>query len=159
LKTTVSREGSALADKPILFDSGPLGGIAHPKPQPEFFEWFVDQLKRGKQFIVPEICDYKVRRNFILESKKNPSFHTSIKRLDDLKSLVRYLPLTTDVMMKAAALWAEARRRGKSTGDKKELDGDVILAAQALSVNGIVATENISHLSLFVEAKHWRDIH
>ncbi len=147
-----------MPDKPILFDSGPLGAIAHPKPQPEFFDWFVERLRSGRQFIVPEICDYEVRRNFILESQRNPSFHTSLKRLDDLKALVPYLPLTTDVMKKAAALWAETRRRGKSTGDKKELDGDVILAAQALSVNGIVATENISHLSLFVEAKYWRDI-
>jgi len=38
------------------------------------------------------------------------------------------------------------------------LDCDVILAAQALTENGIVATENVGHLSLFVEAKDWRDI-
>jgi len=38
------------------------------------------------------------------------------------------------------------------------LDSDVILAAQALTENGIVATENVAHLSLFVEAKDWRDI-
>jgi predicted nucleic acid-binding protein len=61
-------------------------------------------------------------------------------------------------MLKAAELWAEARKRGKPTADIKELDGDVILAAQALQVDAIVATENVGHLSLFVEAKHWKDI-
>jgi hypothetical protein len=44
------------------------------------------------------------------------------------------------------------------TADSKALDGDVILAAQALAVNGIVATENVDHLSRFVSTKHWRDI-
>jgi predicted nucleic acid-binding protein len=60
-------------------------------------------------------------------------------------------------MRRAAQLWADARRQGKPTADPKELDGDVILAAQALSVNGVIITENIGHLTLFVEAKTWRD--
>jgi predicted nucleic acid-binding protein len=61
-------------------------------------------------------------------------------------------------MLKAAIIWAEARRRGQPTADPKELDCDVILAAQALQIGAIVATENIGHLSLFVEARSWRDI-
>ena len=44
------------------------------------------------------------------------------------------------------------------TADPKELDCNVILAAQALEVEGIVATANIGHLSWFVTAKHWYDI-
>ncbi|KAF0210813.1 MAG: hypothetical protein FD167_5373 [bacterium] len=44
------------------------------------------------------------------------------------------------------------------TADPKELDCDVVLAAQALMVNAIVATENVAHLSRYTEAKHWRDI-
>lgn len=69
-----------------------------------------------------------------------------------------YAPLTTEVMLKAAELWAEARRRGQPTADPKELDGDVILAAQALQAGAVVATDNVGHLSLFVEAKSWREI-
>ena len=61
-------------------------------------------------------------------------------------------------MLKAAELWAQARNQGRPTADMKALDCDVILAAQALAVNGIVATENVGHLSLFVEAKDWREI-
>jgi hypothetical protein len=38
------------------------------------------------------------------------------------------------------------------------LDGDVILAAQAQQVGAMVATENVAHLGLFVEAKSWRAI-
>ncbi len=75
-----------------------------------------------------------------------------------LKNTLDYLPLTTNVMLKAAELWAQARNQGTATADAKTLDCDVILAAQALSENGIIATENIGHLSLFVGAKDWRDI-
>jgi hypothetical protein len=38
------------------------------------------------------------------------------------------------------------------------LDIDVILAAQAHEVRGIVVTENVGHLVLFVEAKDWGEI-
>ncbi len=61
-------------------------------------------------------------------------------------------------MLKAAELWAESRRQGKPTADPKELDGDAILATQALYAGGIVVTENIGHWGLFVDAMHWQDI-
>jgi predicted nucleic acid-binding protein len=140
-------------NKPILLDSSPLGRIAHPRPSPEIAVWFQKILDAGAQVIIPEIADYEVRRSLLLAGLQK-----SIGRLDALKSLLTYLPLNTDVMLKAAELWAEARRVGLPTADPKALDGDVILAAQALSIGAMIATENVDHLSRFVEAKHWRDI-
>jgi len=61
-------------------------------------------------------------------------------------------------MLKAAELWAEARLQHRPTADNKELDGDAILAAQALQVKGLVVTDNIGHLGLFVEARTWQEI-
>jgi hypothetical protein len=63
-------------------------------------------------------------------------------------------------MLKAAELWADSRKKGQPTCDPKELDCDVILAAQALSVSvkAIVATNNIGHLGRFVEARKWQSI-
>jgi predicted nucleic acid-binding protein len=68
------------------------------------------------------------------------------------------MPLTTQIMLQAAEFWAEARKRGLQTADPKGLNGDVILAAQAIGAGAIVATENVGHLSRFVEAKHWQDV-
>ena len=45
---------------------------------------------------------------------------------------------------------------GKPTADPRELDGDVILAAQALQVGGTVVTENPGHLALFVRIERWQ---
>ena len=103
--------------------------------------------------MIPEISDYEVRRELIRAQRQ-----VGIGRLDQLKQTLPYLPITTAVMLHAAQLWAEARQRGRPTADPKELDCDVILAAQALEVRATVVTDNIGHLSLFVEAKSWRDI-
>ena len=107
----------------------------------------------GTDVFVSEVADYEVRRNLLLHGK-----HDSIRRLNELAQNLIYLPITTSVMLKAAELWAIARRRGRPTADLKELDCDVIIAAQALEQEAIVATENVGHLSQFVSARRWQDI-
>ncbi len=140
-------------NKPVMLDSGPLGRIAHPKPNPEIIEWLTQLLDSNVEVMIPEITDYEIRRNLLLADLKK-----SIVRLDQLKQALIYRPINTANMLKAAELWADARKRGKPTADLKELDGDVILAAQARQVDAVVATENVGHLALFIEAKHWKDI-
>ena len=135
----------------IVLDSGPLGRISHPRPNREVADWLERLLREGVIVYVPEIADYEVRRELI-----RAGFRESLSRLDHLKSFLNYLPINTEAMRKAAQLWAEARNRGTPTADPKTLDADVILAAQALQIGASVATENVCHLSLFVEAKDWR---
>jgi predicted nucleic acid-binding protein len=137
----------------VMLDSGPLGRIAHPRANPEIWQWLHNLMVAGVEIIIPEIADYEVRRNLMLEELSQ-----SVDRLNQLQLVLTYMPLTTQIMLEAAELWAEARKHGLPTADPKELDGDVILAAQAKQAGAIVATENIGHLSRFVEAKSWRDI-
>lgn len=140
----------------VLLDAGPLGMISNPKAtaaNTECYEWMETLVVSGAQVFIPEIADYEVRRELLRAGKSQ-----GIARLDVIKNTIGYLPINTLVMLKAAELWAEARRRGMPTADSKALDCDVILAAQAQEVDGVVATENIGHLSRFVSAKHWRDI-
>jgi hypothetical protein len=59
--------------------------------------------------------------------------------------------------------WAQARQRGKPTAHHLRLDADMILVAQAalLIEDGdevVIATSNVSHLSLFAPAFKWQDI-
>lgn len=139
--------------KPWVLDTGPLGRLAHPNPNEALTDWLAFELERGSVIIIPEISDYELRRNLLLEG-----LHRSVARLDELKSALRYLPINTAMMTKAAGLWATARKQGFATSDRAALDGDVILAAQTLSIGGRVATENVGHLGRFVEAKDWREI-
>jgi predicted nucleic acid-binding protein len=103
--------------------------------------------------LIPEIADFEVRRELLRAGKLK-----SIRRLDRLASQLQYLPLATATIRRAAELWAQARNAGIPTAPPDALDADVILAAQAESVGGIVATENVGHLARFVLAKHWRAI-
>jgi len=66
-------------------------------------------------------------------------------------------------MRLAADLWANARQYGSQTADDKSLDGDVILAAQAMTLGlepgeMVIATDNVNHLSRFTTSARWQDI-
>jgi toxin FitB len=139
----------------VFLDTGPIGLLSHPRRNPDVLAWFFGILNRGSEVVVPEIADYEVRRELIRAKK-----HSGIARLDNLKKLARYAPLTTTAMLKAAELWAMARMRGMPTADRHALDGDVILAAQALTYEAsgrdvIVASDNVAHLNRFVPAQSW----
>ena len=144
----------------VLLDSGPLGMVTTPKAKSPIYQecklWFNSLQPKGYTLMLPEIADYEVRRELLRANKLK-----GIQPLDALKATLRYLPITTAAMLKAAQLWAEARKRGRPTADPKALDGDVILAAQATLVADegnevIIATTNVGHLSQFFDAREWR---
>ena len=113
----------------------------------------------GHRIIIPEIIDYEVRRELLRSGKT-----ASVAELDNLKAVFTYLPLTTAAILEAAELWAQTRQQGQPTAHDENIDVDVILAAQALtfgvSVDDlVVATVNPRHLSHFVTADLWTNIH
>ena len=146
----------------IVLDSTPLGLLTQrPGHSPEvdaILDWLDDLLANGVTVYLPEITDYEVRRELRRSGKT-----ASIRRLDRFAALLIYLPLTTEAMRLAADLWAQARNNGWATADPKSLDGDVILAAQALTLaptpaSLVVATQNVGHLSRYVPAQEWQVI-
>jgi predicted nucleic acid-binding protein len=145
----------------ILLDSGPLGMATNPKAKGvplECQQWLRSLLQKGEKIIIPEIADYEVRRELI-----RAGLLQSLRRLDNLKQTLEYVPIQTETMLLAANLWAEVRQAGQPTADPKALDGDVILAAQAhLLANDttdvVIATTNVAHLSRFVTALDWQAI-
>ncbi len=104
----------------IVLDTGPLGKISHPRPNREIANWLERVLRDGAIAYIPEIADYEVRRELI-----RAGLQERVNRLDRLKAVLNYLPINTEVMLKAAELWAQARKRGTPTADPKALDADV----------------------------------
>ena len=145
----------------VLLDAGPLGLTCHPQGNETAQacqKWLAELSLRSYIAVIPEIADYEVRRELLRVSKTR-----SLQRLDQLKQVFAYLPITTAVMLKAAELGAEVRQAGQPTADAKALDGDVILAAQALLAQNeghevIVATSNVGHLARFIAAAEWQKI-
>ena len=142
----------------MVLDSGPLGLLCNPNhsPQPVACRaWLAALRAAGRRVVLPEIADYEVRRELIRVQS-----HSALAHLDAYGRYLDYLPLSTPAMRRAAELWALARNTGQPTAPDPALDGDVILAAQALALNTavVVATSNPAHLSRFVPAEMWQNI-
>lgn len=137
----------------IVLDTGPLGKVTNPITAGEnlaCYQWLMRLIQQNERIIIPEIADYELRRELLRLGKIS-----GIGRLNKLVSQLEYLPLTTEAMRRAAELWAQARQTGKPIADPHALDGDVILAAQALTAGYTtvqIATTNVEHLSQFAPA-------
>jgi predicted nucleic acid-binding protein len=142
-----------------LLDTGPLGLVTNPKPSPQSLDcaqWLQRMVSQNCRVLVPEIADYELRRELIRANKQR-----GLARLDALAEMLEYLPLTTATMRQAATLWGQARQQGYPTAGDRAIDGDVILAAQALALginDCMVATTNVGHLSRYCPAALWQDI-
>lgn len=148
-----------MKNKYVVLDSCILGMITHPSQHPDVKKWLNAIRGKGCVVYIPEISDYELRRELLRLNKSG-----SLIRLNTLKLELEYLPIFTDVMIRAAEFWAMARKKGIPTSDPKSLDIDVILAAQAdtlhtiTGVETIVATTNVKHLQRFVKAERWNNI-
>lgn len=137
--------------------------VTHPfatrGPALDCSRWLERMLESGVKVHVPEIADYETRREALRRRQYN-----SVERLDGLVESLALIVITTATLHRAAELWAQARQRGRPTADAAALDGDVILAAQALLLaedtgeSVVVATDNLGHLGQFVDARRWREI-
>ena len=145
----------------IILDTGPLGLLTRSHHVPiasQCVQWLRELLVAGERVIVLEIADYEVRRELV---RLNAA--SALRRLDILVTQMEYAALTTATMRSAAQLWGQLRRQGQPTADPHALDGDVILAAQSLSLvtageSVLVATTNVGHLSRLVPADLWTNI-
>ncbi|MBA4066163.1 MAG: nuclease [Isosphaera sp.] len=117
-------------------------------------------LTAGHRVVVPEVADYEVLRELLRRGAA-----TRVTRLD-LWTARRtgpcgYLRITRWVMRRVAALWALARQTGQPTAGDDTIDADMILVAQAESLNHpntVIATTNVGHLSRFFPADLWSNV-
>jgi len=140
----------------VLVDTGPLWKIVDPKGEIDakgenaVRKWIQFVKKWKISLRIPEIADYELRRELVLQN-----FAKNINNLNKFRQTGRFIPITSEVMLEAADLWAWVRKdKGQPTTDNKRLDGDVILAAQAIAQKEffkqvIVVTGNPKHISLF----------
>jgi toxin FitB len=123
----------------LLLDTGVLGQICHPRKHADVRAWFRSAVQEHA-FLVSELADYELRRELLRLGAVR-----SLSRLDELTRELPYVPITTATWRRAAALWAVARNAGNITAPPEALDGDVLVAAQALEEGAIVLTTNTKH--------------
>jgi predicted nucleic acid-binding protein len=134
----------------LLLDTGVLGQICHPRKHDEVRAWFRKAV-REHMILVSELADYELRRELIRLGASR-----SLARLDELTRELLYAPITTATWRHAASLWAAARAAGVVTATPDALDGDVLVAAQALEENATIVTTNVKHFqALTARAVEW----
>jgi predicted nucleic acid-binding protein len=144
----------------VILDAGPLGLASQAPDKPDAakcIDWIKGVQDDGSVVAVPEIARYEIRRELVRVGAT-----AGLRRLDGLHPRLDFLPLTSVVMDRASELWAHVRRAGKPTAPDEALDGDAILAAQALVAaetgdEVVIATTNVAHLARFsgVDARPW----
>ena len=153
----------------IVLDETPLSLLTQKQGHPQgdvCKAWYLALEAAGSRFYVPEIADFELRRELLRVAGRTGST-AGLTRLDAFIAAEsdRYLPLTTPVVRLAAALWAQARNRGRTTAPPEALDGDTLIAAQAVLFNPVafglsatvVATANIGHLGALTSAALWSE--
>ena len=147
----------------IILDAGPLGFAGKAAGRPEsirFYRWLQRMRSDGADVAVPAIARYEVRRELF-----RAGLAGALSRLDRLHPDLVFLGISDQVMDIASELWATVRRAGQPTAPDDALDGDAILAAQAIVAaeewgGAVVATTNVGHLARFpgVVARDWWEI-
>lgn len=146
----------------VVLDTAVLGFATSPNGEVNnpVLDWLRKLMRNGDKPYVPEIADYELRRELIRVKSKN-----GLARLDGILTELGFLPLDTETMHLAAALWADARNEAHPFAHEHALDGDVILLAQSqLLQEGnendqvIIATTNVKHLSRYADASEWQKI-
>lgn len=103
----------------LLLDTTVLSRLCYPfrEENRSLMEWFEEAASADDLLCAPEITDYETRRGLLhLALRSGRSTTRSLHHLDQLGSLLTYLPLTTPVMRRAARLWADGRFRGLRRG-------------------------------------------
>jgi predicted nucleic acid-binding protein len=108
------------------------------------------RLRAANKIVIAEICDYEARRELLRRSAT-----AQIARLDQFIAVNTFQPIDTQSMRTVSELWAKLRNTGLPTAAEDALDGDVILAAQALQhPDHQVATTNLKHLQCLCRTIH-----
>ncbi|BAZ09904.1 hypothetical protein NIES4071_17180 [Calothrix sp. NIES-4071] len=150
----------------VFIDSGVLGVLATPIKSDEASiceQWVYGLLAKGVDVCSSQLCDYEVRRSMVLEARKNPH-SDNISSSDELQDMINFLPVTSEVLIQAAELWASARSQGTPTGDNKSLDDMIIcdywqmLREESRGRYIVIATNNVEYLGRFAESQLWINI-
>ena len=116
----------------VLLDAGPLGLVTNPRRSQQSIacaQWLQALVAHGSRVIVPEIADYEVRRELLRANKIE-----GLRAWTRLSACWSSCPSPRWQCGKPPCFGAQARQQGQPTADDKALDGDVILAAQAINL-------------------------
>lgn len=148
----------------LLLDTNLLMRACHPKSHPDVKAWLQGWMLRAQQnvgvdIVISAIADYELRRGYLSELDRKDDERKALERLDELCTLLGVQQVSARNFRDAALMWADARRKGASTAPERDVDWDVLLAAQAQEMPAVVVTRNENHLTRYgVDARDWHRV-
>jgi len=148
----------------LLLDTNILKRLCHPSTHRDVQSWFERALQYASVtpdsgVFVSAVAEYELRRGYHWKLDKHDDERKSLARLGDFCSLLGVQPVTNQVFLDAALLWAQARRGGYSTAAEDRVDWDVVLAAHGRELRAVVVTSNSKHFSRYgIEARDWDQV-
>jgi len=136
----------------LLLDTAVLGEVCHPRKYADVRTWLARAVAHH-DVLISEVADHALRRELLRIGS-----HRSLGRLDELTRELTYVPMATSTWRAAAKLWATLRNAGTVPAASHALDGDVLIAAQALAEGASVVTPNVRHFEAIVPALAWRAV-
>ena len=111
-------------------------------------DWFLDSRAAGARFYVPALAYHEAKRGADLQALRGDLSDRKALAALNRSDRVRVLAISNDILDRAAAIWATAKREGR-TPDDKRLSGDVVIMAEARALRQssaakVIVTENVS---------------
>ena len=94
--------------------------------------------KNGHALIIPAIVDYEIRRGLLAKN-----YLKKLRKFEQLQQVIRIGEFDLPVWRKAAEIYANLSKQGKSIGTN--FDGDVFIAAYCVINGCILITNNKDH--------------
>lgn len=118
-------------------DTNTLSEILHDNEQ--VLGRFRPALAARHEFLICPVVHYELRRGLLHKDARK-----QMGKLNQLVTRFRWQEFETAVWAKAAQVWADVRRNGRSPKD-----ADLLIAAHALHFSAILVTANVKDFEFF----------
>ena len=151
----------------ILLDTGIVGPLTQPNSTEEsnlILDWMYDLLAKSIIVVSSDICDYEIRRGLI-QAGLQDQCNDGIEKLDKLRDVINFLPITNKALNHASSYWAEASNISQLNAPVRDINFDLILCGtwkvlteEYPGQEVIIATKNLRDFLRFAEADLWHNI-
>jgi predicted nucleic acid-binding protein len=155
----------------LLLDTNLLRRLCHPSGHKDVQSWYRGWINHGLaggdvEFVISAVADYELRRGYMYALGRRNDARQSLSQLDELCGLWEVQQISPRNLRDAAAMWADARRKGTPTASDRDVDWDILIAAQAkelaertTGVRVVVVTSNAKHFEVHgADAKDWHEL-
>ena len=155
----------------LLLDTNLLKRVCYPKGNLDVKAWlqgWLDHAGRARNvdILISAVADYELRRGYLSELHRKDDERKALQRLNQLGVEIGVQQVSARNFLDAAAMWARARRAGKLTAGERDVDWDILIAAQAKEMTEqakglrvVVVTSNTKHLQQHgADAKDWHEL-